>query len=259
MTRLLEQFLEGDVEGAWERARALGPAASSDAHAEEVLALATETADRVDRNVDRLIERLEGLQFRFASPSRIHRRPPEDAGARLRQLEAELGSLLGEPAPIPAILWALATHVGDVVLLGSCDRWDPPTYQFDDLPPDVTAIYADPLVFTVLGGLEGAVGSFEDPDYLEEQALDGVPPTVSFAPDRCHKANHSGGTQEIEWPAWSPDPVLRGANQWGHPPVTVVEYLRESFRWGGFPGFADHPDAAPMADIELLAADLEPI
>ncbi len=256
---LLEQFLDGDVQGAWQRAGALGPAASGAEHADDVRALAHETASRVDRNVDRLISRLERMSFRFAAPGRTHRRPPEDAGVRLRHLEAELGSLLGEPAPVPAILWALAANVGDVLLLGSCDRWDPPTYQFDDLPPDATAVYADPLVISVLRGLQGAVGAFEDPDYLEEQAVDGVPPTVSFAPDRGHKANHSGGSQEIDWPNWSPDPVLRGANQRGRPPVTVVEYLRESFRWGGFPGFADYPHSAPMADIEVLAADLEPI
>jgi len=259
MSQMLEQFLDGDTEGAWEQARNLGPAAFSDDYSSDVRALAIETARRVDRNVDRLISQLDHLQFRFAEPERAHVRPVRNVSDRLRQLESSLGTLIGEPAPVPTILWVLAEYVGEVVLLGSAERWSPPTYQFDDLEPGVSATYADPLAIFVLSGLELAEGDFADPSYLEQQAGDGMPPELLIAPDRFHKANHSGGSQTIDWPSWSPDPILRDANRRGQPKLTVVQYLRESFEWGGFPGFADYPDSAPTADIEFLAADLEPI
>ncbi len=154
-------------------------------------------------------------------------------------------------------MWALAEHVGDVSLTGSADAWNPPTYDFQEEETGVREAYADPLVIAGIEQLKHGVSYFADREYMQD--LDGSRPALVFAPDRCSKAYHSGGEQTIEWPTWSADPVLGHAARQGEPPLTVVQYLRESFAWGGFPGFADHPDTAPMADIELLASDLEPI
>ena len=126
------------------------------------------------------------------------------------------------------------------------------THDSDSCP-----FYADPIDIGGLELLKSSASYFADADYMEE--LDGMSPSLEFAADRFGTANHSGGTQEIEWPAWTPDPVLKFANKHGEPPITVVQYLRESFRWGGFPGFAGYPDTAPMNDIRMLATGLEPI
>src|SRR4029079_5228055 len=57
---------------------------------------------------------------------------------------------------------------------------------------------------------------------------------IDIAPDALHKANLSGGgPYSIAFPNLGVDaPVLR-ANS-----ASLVDYLRDAFRWGGFPGLA---------------------
>lgn len=40
--------------------------------------------------------------------------------------------------------------------------------------------------------------------------------------------------------------------------VLFLNYLRECFRWGGFPGFKEIPDP-PIDEIEFLTKDLLPL
>jgi len=268
----LDQFMDGEHVEAWDRLRALGPAAFSEDFAEDARSVAAETARRVDANIDQIVGRLTRIGYRFGSsytynkyrPEQVdeyglvRKRPSRGIRKSLERLEARIGRMTGNVAPLPHIVWALAEHVGDVSLRGSADRWSPPTYRFMDRPPGVpTEVYADPLEIAGLEQLKFGVSYFSDKEFMAD--LDGTKPCLLFASDVEGKANHSGGTQEIEWPSWTADPVLRYAARHGRPPLTVVQYLRESFQWGGFPGFADYPDTAPTADIEFLAADLEPI
>jgi hypothetical protein len=76
---------------------------------------------------------------------------------------------------------------------------------------------------------------------------------VEIAPDACHKANTSGGAPyQIAFPEPAADaPVLE------HGAASLVEYLRECFRWGGFPGLAGLP--VPPAELLLLTAGLQPL
>jgi hypothetical protein len=76
---------------------------------------------------------------------------------------------------------------------------------------------------------------------------------IDIAPDVLHKANTSGGDPyQVIFPNAAADARIEGAEEYG----TLVEYLRECFRWGGFPGLRDHPRPA---ELELLTRDLLPI
>jgi hypothetical protein len=51
------------------------------------------------------------------------------------------------------------------------------------------------------------------------------------------------------------DPALIRVD--GREGIRLVEYLRTSFAWGGFPGFEFYPPAPP--ELDELRADLLPI
>ena len=103
----------------------------------------------------------------------------------------------------------------------------------------------------------GYYREFGDPD--DETALDEDGWTgrhaIEIAPDVCHKANQSGGAPYaiVFGPGADAEVLELGA-------PSFVAYLRESVRWGGFPGLAAEPRAAAAAREELarLTADLVP-
>lgn len=76
---------------------------------------------------------------------------------------------------------------------------------------------------------------------------------LEVAPDPLHKANYSGGGPvEFLIPNYGIDGELRvDGVVYGY----FVNYLRECFQWGGFPGLKDskHP---PLKEIEFLTKEL---
>lgn len=113
----------------------------------------------------------------------------------------------------------------DPLVVEALDSDDPDDYR--DFTDDEDDVHGDP---------EG-----EEPDG------DAVRPTryaVVVAPDADHKAGYSGGDPYLVFfPDPAADATLEGAG------VTFVEYLRESFRWGGFPGLARYPAPAELARL----------
>ena len=94
----------------------------------------------------------------------------------------------------------------------------------------------------------------EDEDDEDDAALGGVEYVIEIAPDATHKANESGGgPYEVAFPDPAVDGPFRGDEDYG----TFVEYLRECFRWGGFPGLRDQ--VTPPAELDVLRRDLLPI
>lgn len=66
----------------------------------------------------------------------------------------------------------------------------------------------------------------------------------AVAPDAGHKAGYGGGDPYlIRFPNPAADAELEGTG------VTFVEHLRESFRWGGFPGLANRPAPGELARL----------
>ncbi|MDF1503438.1 hypothetical protein [Roseisolibacter sp. H3M3-2] len=95
-------------------------------------------------------------------------------------------------------------------------------------------------------------GDPDDPDARDEEGWTGRY-VLDIAPDACHKANTSGGgPYQIAFPDPGADaPVL----ELGAP--SFVAYLRDCFRWGGFPGLAELPDP-PREELRVLTEGLEP-
>jgi hypothetical protein len=114
--------------------------------------------------------------------------------------------------------------------------------------PDVDS---DPLVFEPFFGEED--GNYDEDD--GENSGGPEPFEVMIAPDPVHKTGHSGGQPYcIQFPDPAIDAVFRGDEDYG----TFVEYLRECFRWGGFPGLRTS-DTPPREELDFLTKGLSPL
>ena len=107
------------------------------------------------------------------------------------------------------------------------------------------AVATDPLV--VYGLDEGIVELDEEADDED----DPTPTAVTIAPDDLHKANTSGGdAYEISIPDLRADGELLNERH----SLLFVDYLRLSFRFGGFPGYDGAADVP--ADISVVKSGL---
>jgi hypothetical protein len=253
MTSYERRFLAGDHDAVWRELRALGPVPAE--LASDVTAVARETMRRVARHVVRIADGLDGLGF-VPSDRRVPvHRPPTDADrAEVDRLDAALGGL-------PFAFAAGLREVGGVDLTGDCPalevyyNTDPPT-RITEMPPGPD--YPDPLVLPPVSYLgyqwDEHRGEYEDDEDEDDEEFDADEAdgfVFDFAPDELHKANISGGTHDLYLPDRDADPVLYGVA--GRPGVTLVEYLRLSVAWGGFPGWSFAPDRAPAALAGLRA------
>ncbi|RLK55436.1 hypothetical protein CLV68_4921 [Actinokineospora cianjurensis] len=224
------RYLRGERVAVWEELRALGPV--PDALAEDVAAVADETMIRVGQDVARIAAALPELGWVSADGVEPHEPPTEGAIA--------LADSLADKVGLPFALEACLRRVGRVWFAGDCEalllsyhlepvpRGQPPGPEYPD-PLCLPSAYTLAADWDEYGGEPGFV--------------------FPMAPDERKKANVPGGTQDLVLPSLVADPVLRGVA--GREGVTLVGYLRESVRWGGFPGYSFAPELAPAALITL--------
>ena len=164
---------------------------------------------------------------------------PADVGvsAEVDRLSAEIGGL-------PAALAAAMREIGTVSFIGDCAAL---ALHYHDTDGDDSPVLPDPLDLQGVGTLRYEWQQYQngyrsddgDPDWPEQAFTYGV------APDDLHKANTSGGRQLVLLPDTVADPFVYGLAYSGVD--TLVEYLRLSIAWGGFPGWSKAPELAPAA------------
>src|SRR5205823_3654896 len=130
---------------------------------------------------------------------------------------------------VPLALRSCLAIVGEVWLCGSHPDWSPPTFASDDSAE--YPLLADPLVLPPARWVLSELAEWDSDEWVQPKR----PWRLGWAPDELHKAGISGSTHDLELPDACPDPVIYGVE--GRPGVTLVEYLRTSCRWAGFPGF----------------------
>ncbi|TKK90807.1 hypothetical protein FDA94_03310 [Herbidospora galbida] len=224
------RYKAGEWFAVWDELRRHVPEKS----AEDAAEVARETMRRVAVNADTVVERLAAAGYSFAFPAWVRQAPTPDDLAAVQKAERVIG-------PLPLALRACLEVVGGVNLCG--DGGDVlPHVGYHRVPKQEADFYPDPLVLPPGRHLWADWETWGDADQEGH--------TFSFAPDEIHKANVSGGVQDVELPSRAADPELLGAR----PGVTLVDYLRISFAWGGFPGH-DALAVAPRA-VEDLRRDL---
>ena len=116
--------------------------------------------------------------------------------------------------------------------------------------PDVLA---DPLVFdTHLLEIDPNLEETDEEGYKDPETGLYI---FEVAPDAYFKSNYSGGGPiEFLFPDFAIDGKLRcDGYDYGY----LVDYLRECFEWGGFPGLKDSKKP-PLKELEFLTKDLLP-
>ncbi|GAA3009628.1 hypothetical protein GCM10010483_63250 [Actinokineospora diospyrosa] len=225
-----QRYLRGERVAVWAELRALGPI--PDALVEDVAAVADETMFRAGQDVARIAAALPELGWVSANGLEPHEPPTEGALARI--------DALTDKVALPFALEACLRQVGRVWFAGDSEALLL-SYHLEPVPrgeppgPE----YPDPLC---LPGIYNLAAEWDE---------HGTEPDFSFplAPDERRKANVPGGTQDLDLPSSLADPVVRGIA--GREGITLVEYLRESIRWGGFPGYSFAPELAPAVLITL--------
>lgn len=173
--------------------------------AKRIPAALRRTMEGVRTELEAIVTALSARGYRFEHSDRALV-PPTPAGKRaITKLKRELG-------PLPQVLEAFWTVVGSVDLRGH----DP---NARDARP------VDPLVIL-------------PPELLLEDALDnateGVPFALAFAPDALGKSGYSGGTLSVWLPAEADDPEIEG----GDVRETLLAHILRSVEAGGLPGAA---------------------
>lgn len=231
MTSLVARYEAGEWFEVWAELRHLRPVPPE--RRAEVEEVASTTMLRAGRQIERIVEQLLAIGFKPENhETGLTTPPPPDVAVRIAAVEASMG-------PLPEAFKASMQHIGAVSLLGDC----PPlgVYYHQSHPSMRTSMppgpgFPDPLC---LPGVELLEWEWEN----EPQEL--TAGLFPFAPDELHKANISGGTHGLRLSEGCADPVLLGVA--GRPGITLIEYLRVSVAWGGFPGHAFDPAGYPRA------------
>lgn len=220
----LQRYQNGEYEQVWKELIALGDVVSSPLYQADAIAVADETMRRVRHNVELLYKRLLGIDYRFVEPSYAFVPPPNDVEEKITKLENIIGAL-------PLSLKSWFRHVGGVNFVGSHPSLS--SYgQWGDFEPydSDSPYYTDPLFFD---DVDAAIEEIEEVKIYNDKGENFVWLKV---PDWFHKADVSGGTYEFDLPSANTDTRLTN-----EPHETYfVDYLRQSFRWGGFLGFDLH-------------------
>ena len=177
--------------------------------------------------------------------------------SRIAEIPREMDRIAETGAPSPRLAELHATAQRVAGSLGA--RMVGP----DEPPPQLTGIVSDPLVVSPLTfDRPDDYRVLEEGDELEDDAAyeevrhalsAGRTHAIDVAPDDCHKAGMSGGGPYcVLFPDAAADAPLVDSRY-----ATFVEYLRESLRWGGFPGLADQGERP--AELARLTAGLLPI
>jgi hypothetical protein len=112
MATYLDRYLRGEHERVWGELVALGTRVREPAIYTDAEAVARETMRRARANVERIVDRLRGMNFHFANPDAVFVPPAPGIADVLGNLERRIG-------PLPIALRAFYETVGSVSLVGS--------------------------------------------------------------------------------------------------------------------------------------------
>ncbi len=244
----LERYLKGEYQQVWAELLALGSQIQHEPLASEALAVTTETMNRVKHNIALLKQRLYTLDYKFVADD-------PNWGGELEKYLLEktwlntISVLEKAGLTLPISLEVFYELVGSVDFRGSHPKLSKYSGFYDSEVG--LGVFSDPLVVWP-----------PDSDDIEEYRCYNIPDEslnsgycLEIAPDEIHKANISGGSPYyIMLGDAAIDGRLLGDRNYG----TFIEYLREVFRWGGFPGLATNP-AMVREELAFLTKDLLPI
>lgn len=250
MITYLERYQEFASAGyentrVWAELTSLGSDIRREPLFSDALAVARETMSRARKNIEILINRLQKLNYRFLDTRDIWIPPNEESLLALKMFETDYG-------PLPLSIRSWYEIVGPVCLLGT----HPKLSYIDSASGDSSSpFYSDPLVIDPIR--DPIISFYADMEFgfTGEETTD-PPYCIWLGPDAIQKANMSGGGPTM---IMIPNPAMDApliSEQWDG--MLFMNYLRQCFQWGGFPGLNDYPDY-PKDELDFLTKDLIPL
>lgn len=250
MPQLYERYLNGSYQKVYEELLQAHEQVFVEPLYEDALLVGKEMMRRVRQNVELVVARLQTIGYRFgegfweediSSEAKalieqdipVFQAPPVETPERLVLLEQLAG-------PLPFALTCWYEQVGVVNLIGRFPSFD------DRVLDDAYGAILDPLfIYSLEMLLKMGRGPGTGKAWNREQ-------TISLSPDHYYKYHFSGsGAYSILLPAKVFDTsLLLERHQ-----TTFVNYLRQCFRWGGFPGL-EIENRLPENVVSFLTANL---
>lgn len=228
---LADRFYLGDAGVVWDELLSAGDEVRHLPLYQQALTISRETMLRINRNLGRIITRLDQIGYHFQNRKRAHALPPADVVSRLDRIEQKLNG------PLPLSLRAFWEVVGSVDFRQSEEQnihdWIAPYDSEIQLLGDDDPLYVEP--FETLEGWLLQWESFEEIPMVEGRVQ------FQISPDCYHKAGVSGGDNyHVVLPDFAVDfrivgDVSPGPGGEGDGDL-FVEYLRRSVLGGGFRG-----------------------
>jgi hypothetical protein len=264
MQTFLERYLEGDYEKVCAELAGLGLLVHDEPWHSDAQAVAVEMMTRARHNVGLLVERLNTLGYRFVHPERVWVPPDEKNLTLLNAMEQRHG-------PFPLVVHAWCEIVGSVNFMGAHPKLSK-CADFDWGGSEKLKCYGDPLVVWTM--------SRQDPDLIsyfinlveseEEEAEmeEKMPPPfgLEIGLSAINKAGQSGGggVDMLVPNAAFDAPLIDSDGFWTG--TFFAQYLRDCFKWGGFPGLKGgwypgqqwDPEYS-RTEIDFLTKDLLPL
>jgi hypothetical protein len=239
---LVSRYRAGEHEQVWQELRA-HEAIDGEFRA-EALEVACETMQRVAACADTVASRLSSRGWRALSGALRAAPTGEDVEA-MQRFTAFLN------APLPSSLHAFWALVGGIDFVWNYDAEE----AMPDLGIDLGVEDLDPLCVHSASMVASLLEEWEERRSPVDPELSD-PFNVELAPDSLHKANTSGGPPyRIELPFTGADPVFMDEVH----NAPFVDYLRLAFRWGGFPGLAQHAERPGVRTfVAEMTKGLEP-
>jgi hypothetical protein len=250
MITYLERYREFASAGyentrVWAELTSLGSDIRNEPLYSDALAVARETMSRARQNIEILVDRLKKLNYRFLDTREIWTPPDQDSLMALKTLDANYG-------PVPVSIRAWYEIVGSVCFMGTHPNL---SYMDSANSRAHNPFYSDPIVIDPIR--DPPISFYADMEFdLTGNEITTPPYCIWLGPDAIQKANLSGGGPTI---IMIPNPAMDApliSEQWDG--ILFMNYLRQCFRWGGFPGLKDYPDY-PKDELNFLTKDLLPL
>jgi hypothetical protein len=260
MAKYFERYLNGEREQVWLELIALGSEIRQEPLYQDTLAVARETMRRAKDNIETLSLRLLELNYSFLDTSNFFRISDQKDLTYLARIEEIIEGTL----PVSLLAWY--ELVGEVAFLANKSEF----FNFDK----ILKIHHNSNLSLSVTDMLNPIRPLSDPieifppiatiqhlQYIREAYEEGQLVSLDYefviSGDAASKAHqHNEEMIIIKIPNAAADAQIEGVWDWGN--LTFVEYLRENFRWGGFPGLVNSSNP-PKEILEFLTKDLLPI
>jgi hypothetical protein len=264
MKTFLERYLAGEYRNVWAELVGLGPDVRNEPFLSDAKAVSVEMMTRARHNISLLIGRLNSLNYRFKSPEWIWIPPDEDVPSMLNTIESRYG-------PIPVVIRAWRQIVGLVNFMGAHPKLSQ-CNDFDWGGSDRLKCYGDPMFIWILDPQDQDLIPFylnragSEEEETEMEAKMPHPLCLNVGLSMINKAGQSGGGGvDMLVPNSAFDaPLIDSDSFWTG--TFFVPYLRECFKWGGFPGLKggwfpgqEWDPEYSRTELDYLTKDLKPL